>query len=211
MKFLLAMLVLVACAACSGASRTNASTPSSPSSSTSHHALAAGLTLVDLDVAPTRDASIEEVATMKKDSNDDATKIGVVAGHRAVFFYDFDAASLFFVVARALPEPEDPPMKRSTRWKVEERLRVARTDAAMKTLGVAGTVAMYEDGVCGVHVGDAIDDVKARLGKETKQLPPAASDCMGYVFGASESTNALYVNACHGAVTHVEREGTNCP
>src|SRR5262245_47516080 len=131
--FVVAVVAVVASSACGG-SRSAASGPSSngayDAQHGAHHDVARGLFLVDLESAPTRDASADEVATMKKDSNDDAVANGVKSGHRAVFFFDFDDDALWFVVARALPEPEGPPMKRATRWKVEERLRVARSDDA---------------------------------------------------------------------------------
>jgi hypothetical protein len=170
-----------------------------------HRSVARGLQLIDLDAAPVRDAPADEVAAMKKRANDEASAGGIHVGSRAIFFFDFDDATLWFASCRALPDPDGPPTKRSTRWKVEERLAVARSDGAAKTLGVDAEIAMYETGVCGVRVGDWIGDVKARLGKETKQLPPAAFDCMGYLFGA------LFVSECHGQITRVSLDGKNCP
>ena len=207
MRFFAACACAIALSACGGASRSSSygANVAGSSAIVARHAVAAGLTLIDLDVAPTRDATAAEVAARKTSANDDAVAHGIHEGSPAVFFFDFDEDALWFVSCRALPDPDGPPTKRSTRWKVEERLRVARSGAATKELGVDGEIAMYEEGVCGVRVGDWIGDVEDRLGKPTKTLPPQASDCMGYVF------STLYVYECRGQVTHVEREGASCP
>ena len=87
---------------------------------------------------------------------------------------------------------------------LSSEMRVRRTAAAVETLGTKAEIAMYEEGVCGIRVGDREADVRARLGPSTKELPAAASGCIGHTWGP------LFVYACHGAVVSVSTEG-GCP
>lgn len=85
------------------------------------------------------------------------------AGHPRWFFHAFDGNSLDFVVARYEPT--------GSRYVAERRLRVKRSRAAERALGVTEVVREYEIGTRGVKAGMSRREVTAVVGRPQSWIP----------------------------------------
>jgi hypothetical protein len=88
------------------------------------------------------------------------------AGHPRWFFHAFDGSNLDFVVARYEPKGAIRP-----RYVAERRLRVKRSRAAERALGVMEVVREYEIGTRGVKAGMSRREVTIVAGRPQSWIP----------------------------------------
>jgi len=167
-----------------------------------------GLRLIGLDGAPHEEMGVDD-AIARRDAllSSAQTQGGLAAGDRTWFFHAFDGETLEFVEASYDPEPPaDPPMKRTARYQVERIVVVPRTDTALDELGVADTIAMYEEGVCGITVGMPAADVEAAIGTPDDVRIPTRAGCELHTYGD------LQLTMCFDEVDYVSLpERGRCP
>jgi hypothetical protein len=148
--------------------------------------------LVGFDTAPALDLDAARAAARRDAVTERYRTTYLDTGHEKWFFHAFDDRELVFVVARW--EPRSPS---GGRYIATQRLRVARSTASVRTLGLEETIREYEVGTGGLRAGMNPDEVRAVKG------PPLGENQLG-PFGAFDWVyDDLCVRFLEGRVSDV--------
>jgi hypothetical protein len=166
-----------------------------------------GVRLVGLEKAPTARLSLREALALRKRLRQaSARSMGLQPGDSALMLHGFTREEVLFLVCRYAPEPPPPrPVKRTGRFRVEQRVFVRRSLEALQAFGIEDVLAQHEGGVCGVRVGMSEAELRRVLGPPREVMHPAAAGC------TVQSYSGLSVTVCFGEVRNVSRQGAGCP
>jgi len=162
---------------------------------------------VGLEQAPVSRLGLREALALRERlRQESARSIGLRPGDPSWMLYGFSREVLVFLVCRYAPEPPPPrPVKRTGRFRVEQRVFIPRSPEALRAFRVEDVVAQHEGGVCGVRVGMPEAALRRALGPPREVMYPAAAGCL------VQSYPGLSVTVCFGQVRDVSRQGDRCP
>src|SRR5215203_7283481 len=126
-----------------------------------------GLTLDGEATAPSAQLSLDDALARRDELRADDPPPGIEAGERAWFFRAYDDDELVFLEGSYMPYDDPRPTKRVGRYHVDRRVIVPRSNRALDALGVRAEIEQRGPGICGIRVGMASTDVRARLGSPT--------------------------------------------
>ncbi len=122
--------------------------------------------LEDFDVVSFLDVDLHTAVQTREAVESEFGRAYGRTGHPRWFFHAFDSKSLDFVVARYEPKGASRP-----RYVAERRLRVKRSRAAERALGVSEVVRDYEIGTRGVKAGMSRREVTSTVGRPQSWIP----------------------------------------
>lgn len=130
--------------------------------------LVVGLAFPGRDTAPERTLSAARAMRLRAEIRAEGAGQAAAEGRRGWFFHAFDGRRLKFMVGRF--------QRRCARlgchdYVIESIVVVPRSDQAARDLEVAGTIALYEEGVGGVRGDMTPEEVRRVLGEPTRILP----------------------------------------
>ncbi|MBX3225319.1 MAG: hypothetical protein KF795_32745 [Labilithrix sp.] len=154
----------------------------------------AHVALEDFDVVSFVDVDLHTAVQTRAAVESEFSSAYGHAGHPRWFFHSFDGSNLDFVVARF-----EPTSAQRSRYVAQQRLRVKRSRAAERALGVADVVRDYEVGTRGVKAGMSRREATAVAGRPQSWIPRSEKG----------SFDLLYPTFCvrftGGKVAHVWR------
>ena len=135
--------------------------------------------LEDFDVVSFLDVDLHTAVQTREAVENEFKRAYGHPGHPRWFFHAFDGRNLDFVVARFEPKGAS-----RVRYVAERRLRVKRSRAAERALGVTDVVREFEIGTRGVKSGMSRADVTKVAGRPQSWIPREATGSFDLLYPA---------------------------